>query len=171
MDWSASPQLWASQQRMQTAGSERTDKIGQAFFPEILKWIPGDFKSNDLLLILRMFCKEWWTWDPAPAEPTGPRTRRRGSKSRRRGWRAGCRPGARRPSRSWGLWWAPLWFWPPPARDSKGISKLPLIQLILHYKVGCIRGSLEIPLLFLETALALPPLYFSIKPGLQPLML
>ena len=33
-------------------------------------------------------------------------------------------------------------------RDSNGISKLPLIiQLILPYKVGCIRGSLEIPLL------------------------
>ena len=34
-------------------------------------------------------------------------------------------------------------------RDSDGISKLPLIQLILPYKVGCIRGSLEIPLLSL----------------------
>ena len=35
------------------------------------------------------------------------------------------------------------------ARDSKGISKLPQIQLILPYKISCIRGSLEIPLLSL----------------------
>ena len=32
-------------------------------------------------------------------------------------------------------------------RDSKGISKLPQIQLILPYKIGCIRASLEIPLI------------------------
>ena len=34
-------------------------------------------------------------------------------------------------------------------RDSYGISKLTPIQLILPYKVGCIRGSLDIPLLSL----------------------
>ena len=50
---------------------------------------------------------------------------------------------------------------PPPAplaaqvkrchciRDSNGISKLTLIQLILPYKISCIRGSSEIPLLSL----------------------
>ena len=38
------------------------------------------------------------------------------------------------------------------ARDSYGISKLVLIQLILPYKVGCICGSLEIPLLSLVEA-------------------
>ena len=32
-------------------------------------------------------------------------------------------------------------------RDSKGISELPQIQLILPYKISCIRGSSEIPLL------------------------
>ena len=30
-------------------------------------------------------------------------------------------------------------------RDSKGISELPLIQLILKGTISCIRGSLEIP--------------------------
>ena len=35
-------------------------------------------------------------------------------------------------------------------RDSYGISRLPRIQLILPYKVGCIRGSLDIPLLSLS---------------------
>ena len=34
-------------------------------------------------------------------------------------------------------------------RDSKGISKLRLIQLILPYKISCIIVSLEIPLLSL----------------------
>ena len=34
----------------------------------------------------------------------------------------------------------------PWSRDSKGISKLPQIQLILPYKVSCIKGSSEIPL-------------------------
>ena len=33
--------------------------------------------------------------------------------------------------------------------DSKGISKLPQIQLILPYKISRIRGSSDIPLLFL----------------------
>ena len=40
-------------------------------------------------------------------------------------------------------------------RDSKGISKLPWMQHILPYKVGCIRGSLEIPLLSLVYLLTL----------------
>ena len=31
-------------------------------------------------------------------------------------------------------------------RDSKGISKLPIIQLILPYKISCNRVSLGIPL-------------------------
>ena len=33
--------------------------------------------------------------------------------------------------------------------DSKGISKLPQIQLILPYEISCIRVSLEIPSIFL----------------------
>ena len=36
-----------------------------------------------------------------------------------------------------------------PGRDIKGISKLPLIQLILPYKISNFRGSLEIPLISL----------------------
>ena len=35
------------------------------------------------------------------------------------------------------------------ARDSRGISKLPLKQLILPYKIICLKASSEIPLLSL----------------------
>ena len=40
-------------------------------------------------------------------------------------------------------------------RDNNGISELPKIQLIRPYRITCIRGCLEIPLLFLshETSL------------------
>ena len=31
------------------------------------------------------------------------------------------------------------------ARESERISELPLIQLILPYKIRCVKGSLEIP--------------------------
>ena len=41
------------------------------------------------------------------------------------------------------------WLMPPPIRDSYKISKLPLIQVILPYKVGCIKGSSDIPLISL----------------------
>ena len=34
-------------------------------------------------------------------------------------------------------------------RDSEGISKLTIMQLILPYKISCIRGSSDIPLLSL----------------------
>ena len=37
-------------------------------------------------------------------------------------------------------------------KDSNGISKLPLIQLILPYKISCICGSSEIPLLSLNVS-------------------
>ena len=37
-------------------------------------------------------------------------------------------------------------------RDIKGISKLPRILLILPYKISCIKGSSEIPLLSLGQA-------------------
>ena len=40
-------------------------------------------------------------------------------------------------------------------RDSNGISKLPLIQLILPYKISCIRVSFEIPLLSLDHSMSL----------------
>ena len=36
------------------------------------------------------------------------------------------------------------------SRDSKGISELPLIQLILKGNFSCIRGSSEIPLISLS---------------------
>ena len=39
--------------------------------------------------------------------------------------------------------------WTGQGRDSEGISKPTLIQLILYSKIGCIRVSLEIPLLYL----------------------
>ena len=35
-------------------------------------------------------------------------------------------------------------------RDNNGISELPKIQLIRPYRITCIRGCLEIPLLFLS---------------------
>ena len=41
-------------------------------------------------------------------------------------------------------------------RDSNGISKLPQIQLILPYKISCIKGSSDIPLKSLH-------MMFSIK--------
>ena len=37
-------------------------------------------------------------------------------------------------------------------RDSKGISKLPRIHLVLPCKFSCIKGSLEIPLLSLDAS-------------------
>ena len=37
------------------------------------------------------------------------------------------------------------------SRDSKGISKLPLIQLVLPYKISCTKGSLEVPRFSLVT--------------------
>ena len=43
------------------------------------------------------------------------------------------------------------------SRDSDGISKLTEIQLILPYKVSCIRCSLEIPLLSLLKIETLSP--------------
>ena len=42
-----------------------------------------------------------------------------------------------------------MWLGAPEIRDSNGISKLPLIQLILPYKISCIKGSSAIPLLSL----------------------
>ncbi len=43
----------------------------------------------------------------------------------------------------------PAWSPHTRTRDSKGISKLSLIHLILPHKISCILGSLEIPLLSL----------------------
>ena len=37
-----------------------------------------------------------------------------------------------------------------PGRDSNGISKLPRMHLILPYKISCIKGSSEIPLISLQ---------------------
>ena len=42
-----------------------------------------------------------------------------------------------------------------PYRDTKGISELAQIQLILTYKISCIRASLEIPLLSLTMIMLL----------------
>ena len=47
-----------------------------------------------------------------------------------------------------------LHFWKlARSRDSKGISKLPQIQLILPYKISWIKGSSEIPLISLHSSL------------------
>ena len=43
-----------------------------------------------------------------------------------------------------------------PARDIKGISELPLIQLIFNGKIICIRGSSDIPLLSLPWSILHP---------------
>ena len=56
---------------------------------------------------------------------------------------------------TWALAWAELGSGLRPAlthqvRDCKRISKLPVLQLILPYKIACISGSLEIPLLSLH---------------------
>ena len=46
--------------------------------------------------------------------------------------------------------WFGYWAGAGESRDSYGISRLPQIQLILPFKIWCIRGSSEIPLISLR---------------------
>ena len=48
--------------------------------------------------------------------------------------------------------WDGYWAGAGESRDSYGVSRLPQIQLILPYKMSCIRDSSEIPLLSLAGA-------------------